>query len=310
MDYQELKERQSWTLSQKIDHSLGVIEQFYSRLNGNVYVSFSGGKDSTVLLWLARKIYPNIKAVFCNTGNEYPDIVKFVRSFDNIDIIRPELHPKEVIAKHGFPLISKEISSYFESISINPDSIRSRRALGEMKDKYKFDGEIPAKYKSLIGKFRMSDKCCNELKKKPFKKYEANTGLHPIMGVMADESILRTITYIKRGHCNSFEAKRINSQPMSIWIEANIWECAEKYNIPLCCIYPKGAKRTGCMLCGFGCQFKNDNRLELVYHLYPKVYNVFMGYSNNGIEYREALREILKIDGLYLPDERPKTLFD
>ena len=80
MNIQELKERQSWTLAQKIDHSLGAIDQFYQRLNGKVYVSFSGGKDSTVLYWLARKIYPDIKAVFCNTGNEYPDIVKFVNN--------------------------------------------------------------------------------------------------------------------------------------------------------------------------------------------------------------------------------------
>ena len=80
MDIKELKERQAWSLDQKIDHSLGAIDQFYQRLDGKVYVSFSGGKDSTVLYWLARKIYPDIKAVFCNTGNEYPDIVKFVNN--------------------------------------------------------------------------------------------------------------------------------------------------------------------------------------------------------------------------------------
>ena len=79
MDIKELKERQSWSLDQKIDHALGSIDQFYQRLDGKVYVSFSGGKDSTVLYWLARKIFPDIKAVFCNTGNEYPDIVRFVK---------------------------------------------------------------------------------------------------------------------------------------------------------------------------------------------------------------------------------------
>lgn len=78
MTIEELRHRQQWSLTQKIDHSLGVIEQFYNKLNGGVYVAFSGGKDSTVLYWLARKIYPNIKAVFCNTRNEHPEIVKFV----------------------------------------------------------------------------------------------------------------------------------------------------------------------------------------------------------------------------------------
>lgn len=31
---EELKERQSWSLTQKIDHSLGVIEEFHTKLNG------------------------------------------------------------------------------------------------------------------------------------------------------------------------------------------------------------------------------------------------------------------------------------
>lgn len=44
---------------------------------GGAYVSFSGGKDSTVLLDIARKIYPEIPAVFSNTGLEYPEIRKF-----------------------------------------------------------------------------------------------------------------------------------------------------------------------------------------------------------------------------------------
>lgn len=76
MNLQELRERQSWTLEQKIDHSLGTIEAFVSRMGGvdKVYVAFSGGKDSTVLLDLCRKVYPNIQAVFCNTG----DVKKWV----------------------------------------------------------------------------------------------------------------------------------------------------------------------------------------------------------------------------------------
>lgn len=80
MTKQELKERQSWSLEQKIDHSLGTIEAFVSRMGGvdKVYLSFSGGKDSTVLLHLARRIFPDILAVFCSTGNEYPEIIQFV----------------------------------------------------------------------------------------------------------------------------------------------------------------------------------------------------------------------------------------
>lgn len=90
MTIQELNTRQGWTLSQKIDHAVGTVEAFLSRTGKVPYVSFSGGKDSTVLLDIVRRFVDrDIKAVFCNTGNEYPEIVRFVRSTENVTIIRP-----------------------------------------------------------------------------------------------------------------------------------------------------------------------------------------------------------------------------
>lgn len=109
-----LKERQAWTLAQKVDHALATIDVFISRMGGidKVYCSFSGGKDSTVLLHLCRILYPDILAVFCSTGNEYPEIIQFVREQAkkgaNIQVIRPEITPRQVWAKYGFPLSGKK----------------------------------------------------------------------------------------------------------------------------------------------------------------------------------------------------------
>ena len=72
--------------------------------------SFSGGKDSTVLLHIAREMYPDIKALYCDTGLEYPEIRSFVKTFDNVDWLRPKMGFKKVCEKYGFPLISKEVS--------------------------------------------------------------------------------------------------------------------------------------------------------------------------------------------------------
>ena len=87
----------------------------YFGYNG-VYVSFSGGKDSLVLLDLARKVNPKIKAMFIDTGLEYPEIKKYVASFDNVDIIRPEMSYKEVLEVYGYPVVSKEQASYIDDI--------------------------------------------------------------------------------------------------------------------------------------------------------------------------------------------------
>lgn len=107
---ERLKELQALPLERKVGFTAARIAEWYDHYNGKVYVSFSGGKDSTVLLHIARILYPDIKAVFVDTGLEYPEIKEFVKTFDNVDIIRPKLTFKEVIDKHGYPVISKEVS--------------------------------------------------------------------------------------------------------------------------------------------------------------------------------------------------------
>lgn len=77
--------------------------------DGQVYIAFSGGKDSAVLLHIARRMFPDIKAVFVDTGLEYPEIRNFVKTFKNVEIIRPKMRFDEVIKKYGYPLISKEV---------------------------------------------------------------------------------------------------------------------------------------------------------------------------------------------------------
>lgn len=86
----DLKQMQSLPLSIKIRMTKLRIRDWYDYFDGQVYVSFSGGKDSTVLLHIARELYPDIEAVFVNTGLEYPEIQKFVKSFDNVTILRPK----------------------------------------------------------------------------------------------------------------------------------------------------------------------------------------------------------------------------
>ena len=97
-------------MERKIQISQTRIIEWYNHYHGNVVVSFSGGKDSTVLLHLVRSIFQDVKAVFSNTGLEYPEIQKHVISIDNVDIIRPAMRFDEVISTYGYPLIGKEVA--------------------------------------------------------------------------------------------------------------------------------------------------------------------------------------------------------
>lgn len=109
-DAQRLKELQALPLERKVGVTLARISEWYNHYSGSVCVSFSGGKDSTVLLYLARSIFPDIKAVYVDTGLEYPEVKEFIRSFDNVDIIRPKKMFRNVITEYGYPIISKEVA--------------------------------------------------------------------------------------------------------------------------------------------------------------------------------------------------------
>jgi 3'-phosphoadenosine 5'-phosphosulfate sulfotransferase (PAPS reductase)/FAD synthetase len=145
----------------------------------------------------------------------------------------------------------------------------------------------------------ISEKCCDCLKKQPFKRYERTANKVPILGIMADESVQRKLQYIRRGGCNSFTETRTASYPISIWTDKDIWEYLHKYKVPYCSLYDKGYTQTGCMFCGFGAHMDKKSRFELLYALHPKFYDVFMNYTNNNVTYREALRKV----GVSLPDE-------
>ena len=107
---QDLKIMQGWSLERKIRVTQTRIMEWYMRYDGQVFISFSGGKDSTVLLDLARRVYPDIPAVYVDTGLEYPELRDFVKTKDNVIWLRPRYPFTQILEKYGYPIISKEIS--------------------------------------------------------------------------------------------------------------------------------------------------------------------------------------------------------
>lgn len=109
---EELYQWQALPLSVKISMTKQRIRDWVNEFGlDGVYVSFSGGKDSSVLLHIAREMYGNsIKAVFIDTGLEYPEIRELVKTYENVDWVRPKKHFRQVCEEYGFPLISKEVS--------------------------------------------------------------------------------------------------------------------------------------------------------------------------------------------------------
>ena len=107
----DLYQMQSLPLSAKIRMTQYRIREWVDYYGDDgVYVSFSGGKDSTVLLDIVRKIYPQIGVVYVDTGLEYPEVREFVKQHENVEIIRPKMNFRQVILKYGYPMIGKEVA--------------------------------------------------------------------------------------------------------------------------------------------------------------------------------------------------------
>lgn len=276
-----LKQRQSNPLEVKIEMSKIKIREFYEKLEGKVYISFSGGKDSTVLLHLVRSVYPDVVAVFADTGLEYPEIKSFVKTISNVVIVRPEKTFQEVVKQYGYPVVSKKVSRQLRDLQNPTDSNIASRKLyleGIKRDgsKTKFF-KLAKKWLKLINApFKCSEQCCNFIKKAPLHIYEKNSQNRPFIAVMASDSKQRESGYLKTG-CNSFVPSNIKSNPMGFWLEKDIWDYIKKYNLPYSKIYDMGEKRTGCMFCMFGVHLeKGENRFQRMRKSHPKLYDYCM----------------------------------
>lgn len=321
----ELRQWQSLPLPVKIRMTETRIRGWVHEFGEDgVYVSFSGGKDSTVLLDIVRNKmgYKNIPAVFVDTGLEYPEIREFVKTFENVVWLKPEMNFRQVIEKYGYPFISKEISNDVANAREflrNPEKFANRKPIPvNIGDKYrpysleKLEGTLrdgksffnERRWRFLIdADFNISGKCCNVMKKNPAYKYGKETGRKPITAQMAAESRLRTKTWLQNG-CNAFDSAHPISNPMSFWTEQDVLQYVKENDIKIASVYgdvvadkseelkTTGCSRTGCMFCGFGCHLdeKGKERFVLMKKTHPAQYEWIMKeWSRGGLDYKNVI---------------------
>lgn len=307
-------------LEDKVLTSWEKIDQWYTAWGGKCYVSFSGGKDSTVLAYLVARYLASYRTppwplnlVFVNTGLEYPEIQHFVndyagwlrQEFPHIEVnlfrLRPKMNIRQVVAKYGYSIVSKEVAGVVYETRKNPNCVRAKKLRGELLDK---EGK-PSAYNCdnwaflLDAPFPISDRCCHVMKKASAHRYDGETKEKPIVATMATEGRQRMSKWRASG-CNAFDGKRPMGKPMSFWTEQDVLRFIVDQELPIASVYGDivasdgendygatlidcklhctGCQRTGCMFCGFGAHLeKGENRFQRMRRTHPRHYDFCIG---------------------------------
>lgn len=233
------------------------LDEWYTAWGGQCYVSFSGGKDSTVLAYLAARYLSSFRTppwelnlVFVNTGLEYPEIQKFVNEYAdwlrrefprvtvNLHRLRPKMNITQVVTKYGYSIVSKEVAGTVYETRKNPNCVRAKKLKGELLDK---EGK-PSIYNCknwgflLDAPFLISDRCCHVMKKTPLHTYDSKSHQKAMVAMMAEESRMRMARWMATG-CNAFEGKRPMGKPMSFWTEQDVLRFIVDHQLPYASVY-------------------------------------------------------------------------
>ena len=239
----------------------------------NFYISFSGGKDSTVLSELVDMALPGnkIPRVYMNTGIEYKLILEFVKkkaANDNrFQIIAPKVPIKQMLEREGYPFKSKEHSEYLDIYQRNGMTKTPKRYLYPEEKRKSYGCPQCLKYQfDESFKIKVSDKCCEKMKEEPLKKWQIeNNRPYAIIGLMREEGGRRN-----RSGCLAFKKNKLTAfQPLTVVTKE--WEdwFIEKYGVELSPIYmpPYNFERSGCV----GCPFNPDlqEALDVLEEFFP-----------------------------------------
>ena len=320
--------------------------------NGDIKISFSGGKDSCLILDIYCQVVTEllplykdkpIEVLFANTTNETRKMLDFIKWFIpyeekkwGVKINLREVRPKnnlswaKFVKESGIPLISKQQARFIRTIKKDVQSIGcdiqkldsfyrgGEKAVNEMTDMGFSKSSILyitgyVSSRNHFGKtyfiskkwipmvycpVDLSEQCCANIKEKPLKKL---SGENIITGEQASESMARENSYLLTG-CNIRLADgTYKSKPLGAMTLDGVLYSIKKRNIPICEDYGDIAQdsnghyyctktnRTGCALCGFGCQYDTERFLRVAEDEPQKIKFAFKSKESGGAGYGDAI---------------------
>lgn len=302
-EYAELENRgrilsagMGMSLERKIDYSLRVIERALV-VNPSWAVSFSAGRDSTVLSHLIVQVFgAKIPHVMSNTRMERPEVLKQAAVWRewlgsrgaSLHMVYPSLRPGEVWHQVGLPIWSKMIAS----------KVRQFQATGNEAHLRQIPQALHGQIRTLTDAgVAVTDQCCDRLKKDPLHAFDHEHGIGGhFVGIRAEEARNRRMSFIQQGALyESVRHRQWIANPLIHWLRADIDTYLDRNGIA-----PPFTARSGCVTCMFGDHLKEEDDLNALQQLHrqnPKLWAQALhewGYQDAldriGMSYREPSR--------------------
>jgi phosphoadenosine phosphosulfate reductase len=202
-------------------------------------LAFSGGSDSLVVLdILHRELECTPDLIFCNTGMEFPETIRFVKNVAEeygatLHIVRPDNDLPEFWQAHGWPFLGKM-----------PARTWSR------------------KHKDQNFGFKLDvSTCCEKLKIRPARNFIKTQGYDLTLTGMrgSTDDALRSYRQHRDGPLYKDKPSGVwQCHPLLGWTDLMIRRYTRRWDIPRHPMKDRGMVTTGCALCGGGCQFTNS----------------------------------------------------
>lgn len=271
-----------------VQEAIARIWKAYEECEGRIYLSFSGGKDSTVVAELIKMagLPTTIPFVFADTLLELDATLEFVEEYewDNKVTVYPRKKFSQIIKEYGYPILSKVKSGY---LSVYHNSIRKGKDLDEvatvqklLKKKGNGKDALALKHYHLLHPeldYKVSKVCCDYLKKYPFADYSLHNNMKgTITGIRVAEGGVRSQVYKSCiSHRKVNNMIEVFATPIWDWSDETVDEFVKTYDVKLSRAYTVyGFKRTGCAGCPFSQNLEYD--LPILKKYEPKKYKMVM----------------------------------
>lgn len=223
-------------LKVKIENSIEFLrkgEKLALQMSDEGYfLAFSGGKDSQVLLWLAKQANVKYKAYYSVTTNDPTANVRFIRdNYPEVTFLHPAINFYKIVEKSGLPVMHKRVccSVLKETAGIGRVTLVGVRRAESAKRQHYTDFAIVSKRKEHRDRVRTLD--------------EVTAAEHQcIKG--KDKVLIR---------------------PMLEYTDADVWEIIEAFDLPRNPCY-QHTTRVGCMFCPFA----STRQIEMYEQMYPR----------------------------------------